>query len=78
MPRRSPELDALGAAIREERTRLGFTQQEVADRAGVKREYLAGVERGERNSAYETLLKIARSLEAPLSRLVQAAERRLS
>lgn len=78
MPARSRELAALGEALRRERQRQGRTQQAVADDAGVRREYLASAELGERNPAYATLTRIAGGLGVPLSQLVADGERLLS
>lgn len=75
MPPKSEALKALGAALREERDRQARSQQDVAADAGVKREYLASTERGERNLAYESLLKLVGALGVPLSRVVARAER---
>ena len=79
MSARSRDLAALGEAMREERQRQGRTQQSVADDAGLKREYVASAERGERNPAFATLMEIAQAPGArrPLSRIVEASERRM-
>lgn len=66
---------ALGRAIRAQRVELHLTQQDVADRCGLHRTYVAAVERGERNLAYTNLLKIARALGVRATDLVEPAER---
>lgn len=53
-----------GKAIRDQRHRMGFTQQELADAIGMSRSYLACLEKG-RNGIYVSwLLLIADVLEA--------------
>lgn len=48
--------------MRAERERLGVSQEDLADRAGIHRTYLGGVERGERNVGLLNVLRIARAL----------------
>ncbi len=56
------DLQRFGARVRAERERLGVSQEDLADRAGMHRTYLGGVERGERNVGLLNLLRIARAL----------------
>ncbi len=67
---------ALGRAIRE--ARLGepepLSQEELAAKAGIHRNYVGAVERGERNIAYANLLKVARALGLAPSELLRRAE----
>lgn len=65
---------ALGAAVRELRSRAGWSQQELADRAQLHRTYIGGIERGERNVSYENLVKVANALDLPGSQLLAHAE----
>jgi len=55
-------LKAFGARVREERERLGISQEELADRAGLHRTYIGGVERGERNLGLRNVIRVARAL----------------
>lgn len=66
----APDIRALlGCAIRARRQELGWSQEELAARAGLHRTYLADVERGSRNVALLNIEKIARALEISVARL---------
>lgn len=56
------DLKRIGARIRHERERLGISQEDLADRAGLHRTYIGGVERGERNLGVLNLICLARAL----------------
>jgi transcriptional regulator with XRE-family HTH domain len=56
--------------IKKPRTARGISQEELAERAGVHRTYISGVERGVRNPTLTVLDKIANRLGAPLTELV--------
>jgi transcriptional regulator with XRE-family HTH domain len=66
---------ALGIAVRELRAGAGASQGQLAERAGIHRLYLGGVERGERNPSLETLVRLARALDVSVSELIARAER---
>lgn len=69
----SPELAALGSAIRERRSAIGMSQESLAHDAGIDRSYMGGIERGEHNVAVVNLLKISTSLGMRLADLVLKA-----
>jgi transcriptional regulator with XRE-family HTH domain len=62
-------LEILGIRIREQRKALKWTQEELADIAGIDRSYIGGVERGERNITFTMLCKICEALKCEVSDL---------
>lgn len=63
-------LEKFGEKVREERHRLGLSQEELASRAGVHRTYIGMIERAEKNITLENIEKIARALEIPLEKIM--------
>jgi transcriptional regulator with XRE-family HTH domain len=72
----SPEHARLGRAVRELRARRGLSQEELGFRAGLHRNYVGAIERGEINPTFRVLLKLERGLQLPLSEIIQLWERR--
>lgn len=61
MPKTSKK-SLFGKALRTVREKRGYSQEELAERAGLHRNYVGGVERGERNVALENIVKLAEAL----------------
>lgn len=66
--------EALGSAIRQMRTEQSLSQEELAVRSQLHRNYVGGIERGERNPSFTNLMKVAAALGVRLSVIIQAAE----
>lgn len=64
-----------GHAVRRLRERRGWSQEELADRAGLHRTYVGGIERGERNVSLVNIGRMAQALETSLSALMDEVER---
>jgi len=62
---------ALGANIRKAREQRGWSQEELADRSGIHRTYISGVERAARNPTIEIVAAIAKALDLPVAALVE-------
>lgn len=60
----------LGSRLQRLRQDLGISQEELADRAGIHRTYVSGVERGIRNPTVTVLEKLAAGLGVDLPTLV--------
>lgn len=55
---------ALGQRIRALRRRAGLTQEGLAERSGLNPKYVSGIERGRENPTLDTLIRLARELNA--------------
>ena len=60
---------AFGKRVRELRMGLGLSQEQLAERAGLHRNYIGGVERGERNIGLLNVDRLAAALNSRLSYL---------
>lgn len=65
----------LGKVIKKHRERVGLSQEDLATYSGLNRTFIGEVERGETNPSFETLLKIAATLQVELSAMVADYER---
>jgi transcriptional regulator with XRE-family HTH domain len=62
---------AIGKKIRSERERLGYTQEQLAVKAGFHRTYIGSVERGEQNITLESCVRFADALDLRVFDLMQ-------
>jgi len=53
----------VGYRLRELREKKGWSQEELAFRAELHRNYVGGIERGERNVGVENIAKLAKALD---------------
>jgi transcriptional regulator with XRE-family HTH domain len=63
-----------GAAVRRHRTALRLSQEALAERTNLHRNYVGGVERGEYNLTLSSILTLADGLGVPAADLVAAAQ----
>jgi transcriptional regulator with XRE-family HTH domain len=66
-----PFLRTLGKRIRALRDKKGWSQERLADEAGIDRSYMSGIERGVRNMSVLNLAKIAKALGVSPASLFQ-------
>jgi methanogenic corrinoid protein MtbC1/DNA-binding XRE family transcriptional regulator len=62
--------ERLGRWVQALRSGKGWTQQQLAEAAGLDRTYISGLEHGKQNPTLGALLRLTRALEVPLDRLV--------
>jgi transcriptional regulator with XRE-family HTH domain len=70
-------LQAFGTEVRASRTSLGLSQEELADRANLHRNYVGMIERAERAPTLLAIDDLARGLRMKASLLIARAEQRL-
>ena len=69
--------EAFGVAVREERKRLGISQEKLGELAGVHRTYVGMIERGEKNITLSNIFKVSKALGLNASELLKLAEQEL-
>jgi transcriptional regulator with XRE-family HTH domain len=73
MAEQSTLLLGLGNVLREARAERRVSQEELGLRTGVHRNYIGGIERGERNPSVTTIATLAEALGLKLSELFARA-----
>lgn len=68
MSKNNKYLVELGEHIRDARKAKGLSQEQLALQAEIDRSYVGGIERGERNVSFLTLVKIAICLDCDVSK----------
>lgn len=63
-----------GAAVRDERQKLGLSQEDFAEKANVHRTYISSIELGKVSIGIEIANELASALGMRLSELVRLAE----
>lgn len=69
-PKRPESMIKLGATLRKLRESQAMTQDELARRSRLHRNYIGGIERAERNITILSLMRVAEGLETKASRVL--------
>ena len=68
-------LSMIGEEIKKTRIKLGYSQEDLASRAGVHRTYISLLERNKKSPTLDTLIKICKALEISASKIIARMER---
>ncbi len=68
---KKPILIKFAKRVREERKKLGLSQEEFAAKSGFHRTYIGMIERAERNITLSNIEKLAKALQSPISTLLR-------
>lgn len=68
------ELKKFGDRVRQLRKAKGISQEKLAELADMHRNYIGGIERGERNLALINIVRLARALGVSPSQLLEDIE----
>ena len=66
--------EVFGRIIRRRRKKLGFSQEELAHRAGLSRNYVSMLELGRGSPTLNVIAMLARALETTLTSLARALD----
>lgn len=71
---KDPKLLTFGQRVRERRKERGYSQEHLADLAGLDRSYMGHIERGEKNITLLKIYQISSALNIPPGSLLKPAE----
>ena len=63
--------EKFGLRLKTIRKEKGLSQEELAERSGLNRPYISGIEQGKRNVSLEVIAKLSASLEIKISELFE-------
>jgi transcriptional regulator with XRE-family HTH domain len=67
-------LKTFGRSVRSLRKRRGLSQEDLAEKSGISRNYVSDIERGVRNPGLLVMVALAKALKVPLRELVEEIE----
>ncbi|WP_199245438.1 helix-turn-helix domain-containing protein [[Phormidium] sp. ETS-05] len=70
----NPQLQQFGTPVRSLRKARGLSQEQLAELAQLHRNYIGGIERGERNLSFLNILRLAKGLGISPSELLEKIE----
>lgn len=70
----NPELKKFGEYVLKLRKERNLSQEQLAELAGLHRNYIGGIERGERNVALINIVRLAKALGVSASELLKGID----
>ena len=70
MSANQPHRRLLGETVRVQRNSAGFSQEKLAEKAGLSTVFISRIERGKESPSVDSLVKIARALKIKVRDLV--------
>lgn len=67
------KMSEFGCMVRRRRMELDLTQKELAERSGITQAHISHLENGEYNISSVTICKLAKALNIPVAKLLEAA-----
>lgn len=67
--------EAFGSRVRYLRLKCGLSQEDLADKCGLDRTYIGGIERGERNPSLKNILKLSEALSVGIDDLFKVGDK---
>jgi transcriptional regulator with XRE-family HTH domain len=67
-------LKTFGRSVRSLRKRRGLSQEDLAEKSGISRNYVSDIERGVRNPGLLVMVALAKALRVSLRELVEEIE----
>lgn len=74
MSKRDKTLSALGLNVRQRREANEFTQEKLAEKAGLDATYISGIERGLRNPGIKNVARLAKALGLTTAELCKGVD----
>ncbi len=72
MKKKNAILFVFGKKVKEERQKLGYTQEEFSEKIDIGTEFMSRIERGIGVPSFETLIKLSKTLNISLDELINA------
>ena len=70
------KMSEFGCMVRRRRMELNLTQKKLAERSGITQAHISRLENGEYNTSSVTICKLAKALNIPVAKLLEAAEKK--
>lgn len=73
---KTPSQVRLGKAVKHVRSKVGMTQEQLADKIDMHATYISDIERGTRNPSWEAITRLAKGMGVGVAEIAAAYDRR--